>query len=39
VTVSRRTGTIHGFIRWLAATGVAGSGIEEIGGALRRALA
>jgi adenosylmethionine-8-amino-7-oxononanoate aminotransferase/acetyl esterase/lipase len=41
VPVERRiwTGTIHGFFRWLAATDVAEPAIEELGAALRRALA
>jgi acetyl esterase len=41
VPVQRRVweGTIHGFLRWLAVTDVAGSAIDELGGALRRALA
>jgi acetyl esterase len=32
-------GTIHGFFRWLAVTDVARAGIDEVGAALRKALA
>jgi acetyl esterase len=39
VTLERWPGTIHGFVRWLAATDVAGAAIERVGGALRTALA
>jgi acetyl esterase len=39
VTIDRRAGTIHGFFRWLAATDVAHHAIEDVGAALRRALA
>jgi acetyl esterase len=39
VTLDRRAGTIHGFFRWLQATDVAHDAIEDVGAALRRALA
>jgi acetyl esterase len=39
VELHRWPGTIHGFIRWLAATEVAGEAISEVGDRLRRALA
>ena len=39
VAVKRWPGTIHGFWRWLAATGVAREAIGDAGAALRRALA
>jgi acetyl esterase len=38
VTVRTFEGTIHGFFRWLAATDLAASAIEEVGAALRAAL-
>jgi acetyl esterase len=37
VTLRRVDGTIHGFIRWLAATDIAGRSIDEMGVALREA--
>ena len=39
VELHRWPGTIHGFMRWLAATDVAGEAIGEIGDRLRTALA
>jgi acetyl esterase len=39
VTLERWPGTIHGFIRWLAATDIAGEAITEVGARLRAALA
>jgi acetyl esterase len=39
VTLKRWPGTIHGFLRWLAATDVAGEAIAEVGTRLRVALA
>jgi acetyl esterase len=39
VELHRWPGTIHGFIRWLAATEVAGEAISEVGDRLRSALA
>jgi acetyl esterase/lipase len=39
VTLERWPGTIHGFVRWLAATDIAGEAIAEVGARLRAALA
>jgi acetyl esterase/lipase len=39
VELRRWPGTIHGFVRWLAATDIAGEAIAEVGDRLRRALA
>jgi acetyl esterase len=39
VTLRRWPGTLHGFIRWLAATDIAQSAVDELGGELRAALA
>jgi acetyl esterase len=38
VTLTRWPGTIHGFVRWMAATDVAGEAIAEVGARLRAAL-
>ncbi len=39
VEAERRAGTIHGFLRWLAVTSIAGDSVRDLGAALRRALA
>jgi acetyl esterase len=39
VTLVRWPGTIHGFVRWLAVTDVAGEAIEAVGARLREAFA
>jgi acetyl esterase len=39
VEAERRAGTIHGYLRWLAVTTIAGDSVRELGAALRRALA
>jgi acetyl esterase len=38
VVLERRPGTVHGFVRWLAVTAVAGEAVRDAGAALRRAL-
>jgi acetyl esterase len=38
VVLDRRPGTVHGFVRWLAVTTVAGDAVRDLGAALRRAL-
>ena len=39
VEAERRAGTIHGFLRWLAVTSIAGDSVRDLGATLRRALA